>query len=109
MYHATDDDLPVLFRPESTEGAKMNISVKVRPTTTVHEKIAGYADVKIETDYGHILLNSYTIFKASAVKAAGCLPAARKGDKKFFPYYGLGGELRDLVEKAVMNEALKSL
>lgn len=87
----------------------MQITVKVRPKTTEHEKIAGYADVKLELDGGHIWLNSYTIFKATDGREPGCVPAARKGDKKFFPYYSLGGELRDAVEKAVMAEALKSL
>lgn len=81
----------------------MTITVKVRANTKPGSKISGFADVVLELPEGKIELNSFAVFRPNG-KPAWVAPAASKGEKKFFPHYGLSGELRKHVEAAILAE-----
>jgi hypothetical protein len=88
----------------SRRGKAMTISVKVRANTKAESKIAGFADVLLELPEGKIELNSFAVFKPNGNSKPSVAPAALKGEKKFFPYYALSGELRKQVETEIMRE-----
>jgi hypothetical protein len=81
----------------------MKISVKVRASKKPEGKVAGFADVVLELPEGRIELNSLSVFKPNG-KAPWVAPPASKGEKKFFPFYRLAGELRKRIETAILVE-----
>jgi len=81
----------------------MNVSVRLRTNTKAESKIAVFADVVLELADGKIELHGFRVFRPNG-KPAWVAPAASKGEKKFFPHYSLGGELRKRVETAILAE-----
>lgn len=81
----------------------MEISVKVRLFTKPDRKVAAFADVVLELSEGKIELHSLSVFRPNG-KPAWVAPPAAKGEKRFFPYYVLSGEIRKSIESAVLAE-----
>jgi hypothetical protein len=81
----------------------MEIFVKVRRCTKADSKIAAFADVTLELPEGKVELKSFSVFKPNE-KPAWIAPPASKGEKRFFPFYILTGEIRKNVERAVLAE-----
>ena len=81
----------------------MQITVRLRESKKPESKVAAFADVVLEMPEGKIELNSFAVFRPDG-KPAWVAPAASKGEKRFFPHYSLGGELRKRVETAILGE-----
>ena len=79
------------------------ISVKLRSNTKPDSQVAAFADAVLDLPDGRIQLNSLCVFKPNG-KPAWIAPPATKGEKKFFPHFSLGGELRKRVEAAIFAE-----
>ncbi|HXX19971.1 MAG TPA: hypothetical protein VEJ46_11265 [Candidatus Acidoferrum sp.] len=79
------------------------IEVKLRRSAKPESKTAAFADVVLELPEGKIELHGFHVFRPNG-KPAWVAPAASKGEKKFFPHYSLGGELRKRVEAAILAE-----
>ncbi len=81
----------------------MQISVRVRRNLKPESKVAAFADVTLQLPEGKIELNSVSVLKPNG-KPAWVAPPAAKGEKRFFPYYSLSGEIRKSIESAVLAE-----
>lgn len=81
----------------------MEIAVKVRMATKPESKIAAYADVTLSFREGSVQLKSFSIFKPNGKPAWVAAPAT-KGEKHFFPYIVLTGDIQDQVKTAILTE-----
>jgi hypothetical protein len=81
----------------------MEVTVRLRESKKPGSKVAAFADVVFELPEGRIELNSFAVFTPNG-KPAWVAPAASKGEKKFFPHYSIGGQLRKRVDAAILAE-----
>ncbi len=67
-------------------------------------KLKAFADVTIALgDYGTLTCQGYSVFDDSA-EGPRVAPPARKGNSRYFDVVTLNGEIRRLVEAAVIAE-----
>jgi hypothetical protein len=86
----------------------MEVSIKIRRSAKPASKVAPFADVTLEFTEGKIELKSLSVFTPDG-KASWVAAPASKGDRKFFPFFVLSGEIRKRVEVAVLAEFEKQV